>query len=90
MNLSCIKVIIEEANDEGDWECRGNGGEIVILLEIEEFFSMNVVLSNEKGCEFYVACSKKPIFVDVGVASFNDDWGNTFEPRIVVIGKHYY
>ncbi len=90
LNLSCTKAIIEEANDKGDWEHKGNGGETVLLLEIKEFFSMNVVISNEKGCEFYVACSKKPIFVDVGVASLNDDWGNTFKPRIVVIGKQYY
>jgi hypothetical protein len=68
-----IEVIVEEVNDEGDWEHRGNGGEIVLLLEIKDIFSMNVVLSNEKGCEFYVACCKKPIFVDVGVASLNDD-----------------
>ncbi len=73
LNLSYIEVIVEEVNDEGDWEHRGNGGEIVLLLEIKDNFSMNVVLSNEKGCEFYVACCKKPIFVDVGVASLYDD-----------------
>jgi hypothetical protein len=44
LNLSYIEVIVEEVNDEGDWEHRGNGGEIVLLLEIKDNFSMNVVL----------------------------------------------
>jgi hypothetical protein len=38
LNLSYIEAIIEEANDEGDWEHTCNGGEIVLLLEIRDNF----------------------------------------------------
>jgi hypothetical protein len=87
--MDTSKSVVKLANEEDDWEHGGDGDEIVQSLEIGDNFVVNATLGNEEDCEFYVACYEKLLF-EVDVDGLTDDWGNTFEPWLIVVGGHYY
>ncbi len=88
-NPTYIQSFTKVANDEVEWEHGGNKEYIVQLVEIGDNFVIKATLGNEEDYEFYVACCKKPIF-EVNVDGLSDDWGNSFEPRSIVIGSCHY
>jgi hypothetical protein len=89
LNFTYVQNVAKGANDQDDWEHGRFGEQIVQSLDIGDNFTMNATPNNEEHCEFYVVCCERPL-IEVGANGLRDDWGNSFKPKVVVVGVRYY